>query len=424
MSPSHADQAVETSFRTGGCPHLAGYDPLNEEQLRNPFPIWERARREVPVFYDEANRVWGISRHEDVLQVLHDDQSFSAAGSVAVRAVPPALRDRMPEYLWAHTLVNLDPPEHTPVRKVIQAPFRPGNLRPVEPVARDIARDLIRRAKPHGGMDFPSDFAFPFSFKVLSRILGISEEDFPQILQGVNAVFAIVSGALQEEEELAYATQIADLTDWLRELVEDRRKHPGDDYCSIMIAEKDSETGKTSSNDEVAAHMFTLVASGFETTALMLADLFYTLLEERTRWEHLVADPSLAPRAVEEALRLRTAVKAVYRTTTRPVTIGGASIPAGERVALLLPSANRDSGTYSQADEYDIDREATHTHVGLGRWTHFCVGAPLARLDGRIAIETFIEEVLDLRLAEQQEITFRRDTRMYAPEHLHLVWEA
>ena len=422
MNPSHGHEAVDNSFRPAHCPLLAGYDPLNEEQLRDPFPILERARRELPVFYDETKRVWGISRYEDVLQVLRDDQSFTAAGSVAVRPVPAALRDRMPEYLWARTLVNLDPPEHTPVRKVIQAPFRPGHLRPVEPVAREIARDLLGQVRPNGGMDFPNHFAFPFSFKVLSRVLGISEEDFPRILQGVAAVFAIVSGALSDEEELAHATQVADLTEWLQEFVERRRKHPTDDYCSIMIAEQNSELENSGNTDDVAGHMFTLVAAGFETTALMLTDIFYTLLDDRSRWEQLVADPGLAPRAVEEAFRLRPAVKEVYRTTTRPVTIGGTCIPAGERIALLLASVNRDSDVYSKADAYDLDRGAAPTHLGLGRWTHFCVGAPLARLDGRIAIETFLEAVPDVRLAADQEIRFRRDTRMFAPEHLHLVW--
>lgn len=336
MGPNDVASPVGGAFRAGGCPRLTGYDALNEQQLRNPFPLLERARRELPVFYDETNRSWCITRYEDILTVLRDERSFTAAG-LAVRPVPAALRERMPEYLWADTLVNLDPPQHTPVREVIQAPFRPGHIRPVEPVAREIARGLVRRAKPHGGMDFPDDFAFPFSFKVLSTILGISEEDFPLILQGVNAVFAIISGALQEEAELACATQVAELTDWLREFVDYRRKHPGDDYCSIMIAAKDAEGGNRDDNDEVAGHMFTLVAAGFETTALMLTDIFYTLLENPERWEQLVANPDLAPRAVEEAFRLRPAVKEVYRTTTRPVLIGSTSIPAGERVALVLP---------------------------------------------------------------------------------------
>lgn len=416
------DPTATRAATAAQCPHLADYDPMGAEQLANPYPIWEQARKAAPVFYSEALDLWAVSRYEDILKVIGDNESYSVANSLIAPLPPESVRHRMPQYPWARTLVNMDPPEHTPARRVIQAPFTQRSLRAVRPVFETHARDLIRQAASAGQMDFVEDFAFPFTLSNLGTVLGIPASEFPVMRRGVEATFRVLSYAQSEQETLASAEVLADFVEYLDDFIAARRAHPGDDYTSEMIAALEAQGGGPGLEHEISSHVFTLIGAGFETSAMLLVSAFHTLLTHRPQWELLRADPGRIPAAVEEVFRYSGPIKMIFRTTRRQVAIGDAVIPAGARVCLLLASAGRDEAVYERPNEFDIRRVAPTPHLGLGRWVHFCPGGPLARLETHIAIDQFLEQLPGATLVPDQEIQHRVDIRLAGIEHLYITW--
>jgi cytochrome P450 len=399
-----------TTRRPHACPHLEGYDPLSPAELADPYPSFRRAREEAPVFFSEAFDIWSIARQEDVLQALRDTTTFSSVSALPRRDVPVELQDRMPVYPWGKTVLTMDGPEHRVARSVIQAPFTPRSLKRLEPMIRARTRELLMPLRETGQIEFIRQFAYPLSLSVIGEILGIPEDRYGLLERAIDGTFALLGGGLDDPDEvLAASRPIADLRDYMYELAEDRRANPRDDYTSIM-AQMKLPDGSMETIPNLVTHVWVLIGAGFETTANMLGLGILSLLSHEDQWELLRQKPELVDNTVEEMLRYRTLLKRFYRTATRDVEIAGVTIPKGARVSLLTASANRDPAGYDDdPDRFDISKK--REHLAFGRWKHFCVGAPLARLEMKLTLETMLELCPDARLTQEQELTWRRDLR-------------
>jgi cytochrome P450 len=411
----------EFQSSTTACPRAAGsYDPFAPEELRDPYPSFEMLRREAPVFYDRRTGLWTIARQADVLAVLKDTENFSNASALPWFDPPAEIRGRVPEFPWVKSVLLLDDPEHRPERKVLQAPFTPRSVNALADRIRTLADDLLDPFERTGSIEFVKEFSYPLSLGVIAQILGIPSERFDLLERGVEAAFRMRGGGPSQAEIVEHSLVFADLYDYIAELVDERRATPGDDYISVMIHTA-NEDGELESTTRMIKRVWALIGAGFETTANQLANGFRTLLELRNQWEMLLADRSLVDNAVEEMLRYSGLMKRLLRTATNEVEVGGVTIPAGSQVALLAGSANRDEQGYeSDPGVFDITAKRRE-HLTFGKWKHFCVGAPLARLELKIVLEQMLERFSTARVAPDQQPDWRPDIRIHAMSYLHLT---
>jgi cytochrome P450 len=411
----------EFQSSTTGCPRAANsYDALAPGELRDPYPSFEVLRHEAPIFYDRRTGLWTIARQADVLAVLKDSENFSNASALPWFDPPAEIRDRVPEFPWVKSVLLLDDPEHRPERKVLQAPFTPRSVNALADRIRALADDLLDPFERTGSIEFVKEFSYPLSLGVIAQILGIPSERFDLLERGVEAAFRMRGGSPSQAEIVEHSLVFADLYDYIAELVDERRATRGDDYISVMIHTA-NEDGELESTTRMIKRVWALIGAGFETTANQLANGFRTLLELRDQWELLLADRSLVDNAVEEMLRYSGLMKRLLRTAINDVEVGGVTIPAGSQVALLAGSANRDEQGYeSDPGVFDITAKRRE-HLTFGKWKHFCVGAPLARLELKIVLEQMLERFATARVAPDQHPDWRPDIRIHAMSYLHLT---
>jgi cytochrome P450 len=405
-----------------GCPWHRGYDPLADEELRDPYPTLARARREAPVFYSEPLGRWVVTRQKDVFDVIRDSEHFSNRVAMPFPDPPEAVWRRLPHkdgravYPSALTPLVMDDPEHRRARLVIQAPFTPRALRVRGVMIREIANRLLD-SEVDGRMDLVTDYALPYALEVVSRIVGVPRADLALILRGIDAVFQLNALALTEADEiLAAAETVCEYWEYISAMAERRCREPQDDFASV-IAHTERDGAKPTPR-EVAEHIHSLISPGFETTAQAITHGLSALLSRREQWERLKSDPSLLDSAVMEMLRYRTVAKLIFRQATSDVVVGGADIPAGSIVALSLAAANRDEDCYERPGEFDVTRRGDN--LAFGKAKHYCVGAPLAKLELRITLETLIERFPEARIPGGQQLAWRRDTRIDALTSLQI----
>lgn len=362
---------------------------LTPELRLNPFPMYAALRSTGGILHLAEQNVWNIFRYADVKTVLSDYERFSNSHLRDGQVIVPSL-------------LGTDPPRHTQLRGLVQKAFTPKAIEAMEPRIAQLTDELLERVRGQGNMDLVADLGAPLPVMVIAEMLGIPTEDRVQfkhwsdelvaasdrVLMGPDADLMEVTGAAMQEM-LAY----------FGEIIDQRRHSPGNDLISgLIVAEID---GERLSREDLLNFCWLLLVAGNETTTNLLSNAIITLLEHPEAMAELLADPTLIPRAIEEVLRYRSPVQAMFRTAAQDVEIAGQQVKAGSMVIAWIGSANRDETVFPDADRFDIRRDP-NPHIAFGHGIHFCLGAPLARLEARVVLPALLERLPNLRRASDE----------------------
>jgi hypothetical protein len=405
-----------------GCP---AFDPFAPDYLADPYPVFARLRAEEPVRYEAGLDHFVVSRHEDIRAVLADPATYSARNTVSPLVPFSAEAVRLMReggFTAPPLLVNLDPPEHTKARRAAGRAFTPRRLASLEPVIRDLAARHVDRFPPGGPVDIVAGLAFELPAQVLFVLLGIPEGDVPHVKAWAEDRLTLIWGRPRPEEQVALARRTVEFWHYCEGLVEAKQADPGDDLPSELLRDDGDHEPLTAV--EVATVVYGLLFAGHETTTNLLANSVRHLLAQPGVWDRLRAEPGLIPTAVDEILRLDSSVPIWRRVTTRPVELNGVTLPAGARLLLLLGSANHDETVFESPEELDLERSNPRDHLAFGFGIHFCVGAALARLEVKVALEVLAERLPGLRLTADQELEFHPNLSFRGPTRLLVEWDA
>lgn len=409
---------------TGVCPgeHL-DYNPLGVEHTENPYPLFERARREAPVFFSPPFNLWVVTRYDDIRTVLKDPARFSSAQSTAVSAKPPAEVLEVMADGWGEvaTLVTSDPPDHTRFRSLINKAFTPRRVAEREGRIRQIANELVDQFVVDGKADFIWQFAYPLPMTVIAEILGVPRSDMERFKKWSDHAVERLSVGLSVERQVECARSIVDFQHYFADRIEERRAEPQGDMLTDLLNAR-IEGQEPLSMAEMLSMLQQLLVAGNETTTKLLGSLIFLLLEQPDGWQRVRQSSELAARAVEEALRLEAPVQGLFRTTTQEVELGGATLPAGAQLQLLYAAGNRDESEFADPASFDFERPNASGHLSFGGGEHFCIGASLARLEGRVALEVLTERLPDLHLAPGQSVTRVPHFFMRGFENVYVEW--
>jgi cytochrome P450 len=362
------------------------YSPFDFAVHEDPYPVYARLREQAPVYRNEADDFWALSRHSDISDALQDSARFSSRNGLRIE--PPLWGPDAERYF---SFVAMDPPKHTRMRKLVSRAFTHRRVMELEPRIREIARGHLAAIAERESFDMMTDFAAPFPTDVISELVGVPESDRAEVRKLGMAVMYKEEESTDLPPEAMQA--IGALVGYYGELTVERAKRRTDDLLSGLLDAAEGDDRLTP--EEVVGVLILLVGAGIETTMLTLGNAWHAA------WRH----PEARARAlggrvedwVEETLRFDPATQAIARTTTEPVELHGVTIPAEARVLLLTGSGNRDPQVFAEPDRFDLDRD-TGASLGFGHGRHRCLGAGLGRLEARIALEELTSVIADYEI--------------------------
>ena len=362
------------------------YNPYAYETHEDPYPIYARLRAEAPLYRNDALDFWALSRHADVLAAFRDPLSFSNANGVSLdpTASHPGARATM-------SFLAMDPPRHTRMRALVSRGFTPRRIAALESRIREITTEHIDRFIGAGRCDFIGDLAGRLPMDVVSEMLGVPAADRDELRRWADLVVHREEG--MTDVPPAGMEAAANILGYFHALVTDRARPIRDDdlTAALLAAEID---GDRLTEAEVVAFLFLMIIAGNETTTKLLGNALYWAWRNPDERRRVQGDPALIPLWVEETLRYDGSTQALARTVAQDVELHGRTLRPGDRVVLLIGSANRDEGVFPEADRYRIGRDTT-AMLSFGHGTHFCLGAALARLEGRVALEEILARFPD-----------------------------
>jgi cytochrome P450 len=365
----------------------------------NPFPLFAELRARGPVHQvtlADGHDAWLVVRYDEALAALNDPR-LSKDMHAALSSGSEVVAEGLPGPAFARHMLNVDPPDHTRLRRLVAAAFSARRIEALRPRVQAIVNDLledIAALGPEASVDLVPTFAFPLPFTVICELLGVPEPDRAALGRELTALLSPVS--TPEEYTRAKAASDA-VVEMLTALVEAKQDAPGDDLVTGLLAARDGNERLT--QQELLSTIFQLIVAGHDTTTSLIGNSVVSLLRNPDQLAELRTDPDRIDAAVEEFLRYDAPVPhSTFRYAVEPVHIGDATIPAGAQVIIALAAANRDDGRYEASETLDIDRPYVR-HLAFGHGIHFCLGAALARMEGQMALRSLLDRYPQLRLA-------------------------
>jgi cytochrome P450 len=406
----------EVSSASSSAPPLSLYRLLEPEVLADPYPLYERLRREDPVHWDPYLHSWVVTRYSDVITVLHD---FSAArtptpeqlSAIGLSKLTPLARVMVKQMLF------LDPPSHSRIRGLAACAFTPARVAALRNRIQQLADKLLDAVTPNGRMDVLADFAEPLPAIVTSELFGVSTE-FALQLKTWSAKFAEMLGNFQHNPDRipSMLDTIENLTEFFRKAVEEQKKKPCPGLVHSLV--KAELEGDRLTEEEVIANCIITLVGGLETTTNLIGNGVLTLLRHPDEMQRLRNDPSLIVSAVEELLRYESPSQHTARLAPADVTLGGKNIRKRQAVIAVMGAGNRDPERFPDPNRLDLTRQ-DNRHLAFGWAAHFCFGAPLARLEGQVAFATLLSRFPNLAL-EAQPIEWRENLGLRGLRALHV----
>jgi cytochrome P450 len=368
-------------------------NPFSYEFHEDPYPTYRWLREHAPLYRNERMRFWALSRFADVMAAFVDWQTYSSAEGIILERLDPAYLEATPMMIFQ------DPPRHDRLRKLVSRAFTPRRMAGLEPFVREIAIRLIRPLVQAGGGDFVKDFSTPLPMEVIFTLLGVPDADRRQLREWTDVALDRDPDS-PDPPPRALAAMMNAMRYWYQLLPELRRRPNDGLICALFEAEVETDDGPTRLTDgEIVGFCSLLGAAGSETTTRLLANAAVLFARHPAEYAKVLAAPARIPDAIEEVLRHSGPTHYAARTLTRDVTWYGRTVPAGDRILLLIASANRDEREYPDPDRFDVDRRIP-TLITFGQGVHFCLGASLARLESRVALEEFTKRFPRYRVDE------------------------
>ena len=366
------------------------YNPLAPESRANPYPGYALLRKEAPVHEIQPFGVFAVSRYRDILHVLKSPDVYSSAGMRAMMAGQTGMmggvenRGRSSVLLEANNLIATDPPVHDRLRAVVNRGFTPRRIAALEPRLREIAKSCLSDLPTSGEMDLVATLSMPLPVRVIAELLGVPPERLHDFKRWSDVIITSATGVTGEIDAETALGAREEFLDYFSSAIAERREKPTDDLISTLIRAEEGEG--TLSEGEVLAFTVLLLVAGNETTTNLLGNALLALTAHPEQLAKVTDNPEMIPGLVEEALRYDSPVQGIFRQTAADAELAGVTIPAGKMVMVLLGSANRDEDWLPDAATFDVTRELKG-HIGFGFGVHFCLGASLARLEARVALE-------------------------------------
>ena len=367
------------------------FDPAVRE---DPYPFYAALRATAPACVVDPVGAWLVTSYDAVLEVLRQPELYS---SLAMRAAMTQGRlgdDEGPPPM----VISSDPPQHTRLRTLVNRGFTPRRIQRMEPLVRRITKDLFAEIDRRGECDLVGDLTVPLPVMVISEMLGIEPERFEDFKRWSQVIVSIFGRLPAPEQLTTFHSTLDELDDYLEPLIERRRSDPRDDIISVLTQKEEEDA---LSADEVIGFVILLLIAGNETTTNLIGNTIIALWDNPEQLALLNTSPERIPDAVEEALRFSSPVQMLFRQTTQDVELGGEKIPEGAIVMPCYAAANRDPKRFEDPDRFDIGRD-NQGHVAFGLGLHFCLGASLARLEARIALEGLVPRLAKLRCREER----------------------
>jgi cytochrome P450 len=402
---------------------------LQREEIRtNPYPFYEQLRDQDPVHWDEELGFWVLTRYEDI-DALYTDARFSRAQGLLRNFQRLSESEQQivePVYhSFSKTVFYADPPYHTHLRGLMNHAFTPRRVERLRPYIQRTVNELVDAAQSKGGtVDVIHDLAYPLPVMVIAELLGLPASDRDHFKQWSDDLFAILGTVRSKPVHLLERAEqsLKKMTEYVKDLGRKRREHPRDDLLTALLSvtEEDSlacphphgsssalatgaqprEVSAMLREDELVSNINILLSTGHETTTHLIGNGLLALLQHPEQMQQLQAQPALLASAIEEMLRYDSPVQITYRSTLEDADIYGRRIRKGDLVNTVLGSANRDPGRFSNPDQFDISRNEGR-HLGFGVGIHFCIGAPLVRLEAEIVFETILRRFPRISLATE-----------------------
>ena len=398
------------------------YAEFDPEIMANPYPLYQELRDQAPVHWSPGFDNWLVTRYSDVVSGARDPRLSSARMATFLGQLPESARDDvLPLVRMASaSLAFTDPPDHTRLRALVNRAFTPRVAESMRPRIQAIVDELLASVQDGERFDLIADFAFPLPAIVIAEVVGVPPGDRARLKQWSDNMIAFAGNRFLPDRAMVAQRNQLEFRDYVNDIVAQRRLEPKDDLISSLIAIEDE--GDVLDEDEMVALIISFLVGGHETTTNLIANGMLALLRHPDQMQKLRDDPSLIGTAVEELLRYDSPVQRINRVATEDLEVGGELIGKGQFVLLMLGAANRDPAQFPDPDRLDITRQSNR-HVSFGYGIHFCVGAPLARVEGQVAINSIVRQLPRLSLEGDAVLEYEKNVAFRALKSLPLTFQ-